>query len=88
VATTATPTSDSGEFTVGFLGGAGAEFFSGTISDARLYNRPLAASEIQQLYAGGPGYGLRPERRRKYYFATSSTVIPRFVHHYRQQGAA
>lgn len=62
--------------------------FIGVVYDVRFYSRVISESEARLLYNGGPGYGLRPERRRKYYFATSSTVIPKFVHHYRQQGVA
>jgi hypothetical protein len=32
--------------------------------EARIYNRALSPSEIKQLYEGGPGYGLRQERKR------------------------
>ncbi len=39
-------------------------FFTGDIDDARMYNRALSSSEIKQLYEGGPGYGLKPERKR------------------------
>jgi len=37
---------------------------NGQIADARIYNRALSPSEIKQLYEGGPGYGLRQERKR------------------------
>ena len=44
-------------------------FFSNShIDDARIYNRVLTPTEIQQLYTGGRGVGLIPERikhRRK-----------------------
>ena len=36
----------------------------GRIADFRVYNRALSPSEIKQLYEGGPGYGLRLERKR------------------------
>lgn len=32
--------------------------------DFRAYNRALSPSEIKQLYEGGPGFGLRQERKR------------------------
>ena len=35
------------------------------IDDIRLYNRPLTAQEIRQMYIGGRGFGLLPERRRR-----------------------
>jgi hypothetical protein len=43
---------------------SGAQFFDGQIADVRVYNRALSSSEIKQLYEGGPGYGLRQERKR------------------------
>jgi hypothetical protein len=36
----------------------------GQIADFRVYNRALSPSEIKQLYEGGPGFGLRQERKR------------------------
>jgi hypothetical protein len=36
----------------------------GQLDDIRIYNRALSPSEIKQLYEGGPGYGLRQERKR------------------------
>lgn len=41
------------------------EFWSGNIYDVRLHNRALSDQEIRDLYNGGPGYGLRPERKRR-----------------------
>jgi hypothetical protein len=34
------------------------------LDDIRIYNRALSPSEIKQLYEGGPGFGLRLERKR------------------------
>jgi hypothetical protein len=53
-------------FSVSVLGGQGpfTEFFLGQMDDIRLYNRALSPSEIKQLYEGGPGFGLRQERKR------------------------
>ncbi len=45
-----------------------AYWYDGQIDDIRLYNRALTATEINQLYQGGRGVGLAPERikhRRK-----------------------
>lgn len=39
-------------------------FANAQIPDIRIYNRALSPSEIKQLYEGGPGYGLRLERKR------------------------
>jgi len=39
-------------------------YLDGQIVDARIYNRALSPSEIKQLYEGGPGFGLRQERKR------------------------
>jgi hypothetical protein len=38
--------------------------YSGQLNDIRIYNRALSPSEIKQLYEGGPGFGLRQERKR------------------------
>jgi len=43
---------------------SGRDFFGGALHEARIYNRALTLSEIKQLYEGGPGYGLRQERKR------------------------
>ncbi len=45
-------------------GGANDQNFAGYVLDVRTYNRVLSPSEIKQLYEGGPGYGLRQERKR------------------------
>jgi hypothetical protein len=37
---------------------------TGQLTDIRIYNRALTPSEIKQLYEGGPGFGLRQERKR------------------------
>jgi hypothetical protein len=42
----------------------GTQRYTGQLDDIRLYNRALSPSEIKQLYEGGPGYGLRQERKR------------------------
>ena len=39
-------------------------FLNGTIDDFRIYNRALTPPEIRQLYVGGRGFGLIPERPR------------------------
>jgi len=47
------------------IGGVDEQFhYSGQVDDIRIYNRALSPSEIKQLYEGGPGYGLRQERKR------------------------
>jgi len=40
--------------------------FDGVMHDARFWSRQLTAQEIRTLYDGGPGYGLRPQRTRRY----------------------
>ena len=42
-----------------------AAFYNGNLDDFRLYNRALTAPEIRQLYVGGRGFGLLPERPRR-----------------------
>lgn len=37
----------------------------GQLDDIRVYNRALTAPEIRQLYVGGRGFGLIPERPRR-----------------------
>ena len=37
---------------IGGGGGNPSQTFSGLIDDARIYNRPLSAAEVQQLYQG------------------------------------
>ena len=48
---------------IGSLFGAIGIF--GTLDDARMYNRALIAPEVRQLYVGGRGFGLLPERPRR-----------------------
>jgi hypothetical protein len=43
---------------------AGNPLWNGQIDDVRIWNRALAPSEIRQLYIGGRGFGLLPERPR------------------------
>lgn len=38
---------------------------TGQLDDGRIYNRALTAPEIRQLYVGGRGFGLIPERPRR-----------------------
>jgi len=45
--------------------------FDGVMHDARFWSRQLTAQEIRTLYDGGPGYGLRPQRTRRYHAASS-----------------
>ena len=54
-----------------YLGGSIADnlgnpnyYHAGLQDDARAYNRNLTAPEIRQLYIGGRGFGLLPERPR------------------------
>jgi hypothetical protein len=42
-----------------------AAFYAGNFDDFRLYDRALTAPEIRQLYVGGRGFGLVPERLRR-----------------------
>jgi hypothetical protein len=61
---------DDKEFTLGSQRESNAFnfFLNGQLDDVRIYNRVLTPSEIQQLYTGGRGVGLIPERikhRRK-----------------------
>ena len=52
--------------TIGALGRTSvAAYYSGQVDDSRIYNRALTAPEIQQLYVGGRGFGLLPERPRR-----------------------
>ena len=39
--------------------------FTGLLDDIRIYDRALTAPEIRQLYIGGRGFGLLPERPRR-----------------------
>jgi hypothetical protein len=62
---TADPNVSSGPFWIGGQNGYANRYFSGFIDDARIYNRALSAPEIRQLYIGGRGLGLIPERPRR-----------------------
>ena len=54
----------SREFNLGRFGSFGG--FTSIISDdVRLYYRALTAPEVRQLYIGGRGFGLIPERQRR-----------------------
>jgi hypothetical protein len=48
-----------------FFASSNNEFNSTTLDDIRIYNRALSAPEIRQMYIGGRGYGLLPERPRR-----------------------
>lgn len=61
---TADPNVAAGSFWIGGQNGYSNRYFSGFIDDARLYNRALTAPEVRQLYIGGRGFGLIPERPR------------------------
>lgn len=54
------------------LGGAEAGQMLGQLDDVRIYNRTLSDQEIRTLYTGGPGVGLRPERKRRYVSSTGN----------------
>lgn len=49
-----------------------------SISDVRLFARILTSSEIKQLYEGGPGYGLKPERKRSRFVIQQQFNVGRF----------
>ena len=52
--------------TIGALGRTSvAAYYSGQADDSRIYNRALSAPEVRQLYIGGRGFGLLPERPRR-----------------------
>lgn len=42
--------------------------------DTRIYNRALTFGEAMAMYNGGPGYGLRPKRERRYGFTAASAA--------------
>lgn len=44
---------------------ATSSYLTGQIDDFRIYSRALTAPEIRQLYIGGRGFGLLPERPRR-----------------------
>ena len=50
---------------IGYRFGINSDFYSGFTDDFRVYSRTLAIPEIRQLYIGGRGYGLLPERPRR-----------------------
>jgi len=56
--------SSASTFVVSGFGKQISEYGLYKASEFRIYNRALSASEIKQLYEGGPGYGLRVERKR------------------------
>lgn len=60
--TTTVPT--YGTFTIGAQQSQSGRRFDGLIADARAWSRALTPSEILDLYRGGPGIGLVPERQR------------------------
>jgi len=50
---------------IGHRNQANILYYNGQLDDGRIYNRALSAPEIRQLYIGGRGYGLLPERPRR-----------------------
>ena len=50
---------------IGYRFGVNSDFYSGSTDDFRIYSRTLTPSEIRQLYVGGRGFGLLPERPRR-----------------------
>ena len=50
---------------IGYRFGVNNEFYSGSTDDLRIYARTLTPPEIRQLYVGGRGFGLLPERPRR-----------------------
>lgn len=49
----------------GYNAFASGFYLNGTIDDFRVYDRALTHPEIRQLYIGGRGFGLLPERPRR-----------------------
>lgn len=49
---------------IGYRFGINSDFYSGFTDDFRIYARALTPPEIRQLYIGGRGFGLLPERPR------------------------
>lgn len=47
---------------IGYRFGVNSDFYSGFTDDFRIYARTLTPPEIRQLYIGGRGFGLLPER--------------------------
>jgi hypothetical protein len=66
-------TANSSSLVIGARNG-GSVAIACQVDDIRIYNRVLSPSEIKQLYEGGPGYGLRQERKRSRF---AITVPPR-----------
>jgi hypothetical protein len=63
-----TPTNPTALIEIGGKSGTASEFSNSQLDDIRVYNRALTPQEINQLYVGGRGVGLIPERikhRRK-----------------------
>jgi hypothetical protein len=54
-----------GVFRIGARGDSFIQNWQGQLDDIRIYNRALSAPEIRQLYIGGRGHGLLPERPRR-----------------------
>lgn len=54
---------NSNDMSIGGGGVAGGATLFGYLADLRFWNRPISQAEVEALYRGGPGYGLRePER--------------------------
>jgi len=75
---TGTPTAGDGTAAVqiGRRADASNLTFNGQLDDIRIYNRALSPQEVQALYRGGRGYGLRPQRK-SYVFTNSSVNLSR-----------
>lgn len=50
---------------IGYRFGINSDFYSGLSDDFRIYARTLTPAEIRQIYVGGRGFGLSPERPRR-----------------------
>ena len=55
VAKTGTMASDSETVSIGARANGSQHFLNGFLDDLRIYNRALSATEVQSLYAAGPG---------------------------------
>ncbi len=75
--------------TISYLMSNSSFFLNGSISDFRIYNRVMAASEIWQLYDPQTRWELyaTPEYRRWFVPVVAGTSIPVFQHSYRQRRA-
>ena len=62
-----------GVFRIGARGDSLTQNWQGQLDDLRIYNRALTAPEIRQLYVGGRGFGLLPERPRRRGTAAAAT---------------